>query len=226
MPDKLPRKEDLLQAQHKDNPTATVVETAKENSEVRKSKEAAEIAKNRAEQTEYETKTKLTESGYKSIEQGIVDIANKMKEADRILANAKQQEASIASELEHIAKEKGKVTSAYAVVKEREASANARLEEAVKLEIKLKEIYAKTEALKQEIKEIINFHNTYIAPCVKALIKSVNALDEVRGILKSPDHYDKASVLRYILNKCNFIGEQADKVDRYLDTVPEILKLK
>jgi chromosome segregation ATPase len=202
--DKLPTKDELLRQQKKEAPLPTG-----ETPDVRKAKDDAEISAQNLKKRENEIKLKLQEEGYKSIEDGLIDIKKKLEEADSILANAKQEEQTITQEREALEAEKQKLLNAYKIVKDNEAKIDARLEQAIKLENARQSNMENRNAVIGELKFLMQYHLDNIKPCRKALY------NVSLGIYNFADALNSARVDFTPLY--NFIGRTMRQIDKYVD---------
>ena len=216
---KFPKKEDLLIKSQTPSVAITPNKPTEESSGVERAKSNAEIAAQRDKQVESEINTRLREQGYKSLEDGLADVKRKVEEANKTLEAAQKQEQSISDQHEAIEHDKQKVLNAYAIVKDRETKSDARLEEAVRIEKGRQEQAAEYKLLRKEIQSIINYHNSHVVPCVKALRKSIKTIYTLWTVVENPKEYDGETLSEYVTSGLNFVGRQTTVVDKYLDNV-------
>ena len=219
--DKLPRKETLL----KTYPTSTsLVETKRgfetgESSEVKRANELAEIAAAKDKQVEAEIKTRLRQEGYESLEKAKETIKQKLEEANQIFEAARKEIATINQERTKLEEDKQKLLTAFAINKEREDKANARLEQAIKIENNHHEHNEKSEILKRELQEVIDYHNSHVVPCAKALRKSTKVMYALWGMIENPKGFDSETLSDWLTSGLNYIGKQTNVIDHYTDNV-------
>lgn len=187
--------------------------TSTESSEVKRAKEAADIAASKDKQVEYEISTKLRERGYRSIEEGLEEIKKKKEDANLILEEAKKEAIAITAQKEEFEKEKEKCLNLYTMVKQREETVDARLEQAIVIEKGLGGNRAKCEVIIEEVKELMAYHDANIKPCVRALRvirKSIYSWIEPLADTK----YDFTILY-------NHIGRVMKSIEYYLENVPK-----
>ncbi len=186
-----------------------------ESTEVKRAKEAAEIAISSNKQSEQEILKKLREQGYGSLEQALADIAKEKEDANLIFEEAQKAAMAITEDREKFEGEKEKLLNAYSIVKEREGAVGARLEQAIVIEKGVKENQSRYKVLIEELNSLINYHGEHIKPCVRALRvirKSIYAWIEPLNETK----YD-FSILY------NHIGRVMEAIEKYLDNVPKTI---
>ncbi len=209
---KLPTKEEILARQG--NQDGKSSQSAGEGSDVAKAKENAEIAKQTDIQTEHEINIKLREQGYASLQEGLADVEKKLKEADDILLNIRQQEQSIAEEAQEVAQNKEKVLNAGLIVKRREETVSARLEEAIQLEKARQSELEGYKSLRDELIQLIEYHKTQIVP-IRGVLDTVNrTVNKWMSILDENTKYDFTILT-------NFIHSKMRLLDKYIETTPQ-----
>ncbi len=199
--------------------------TQDESSDVKKAKDAAEIATSRNTQVEKDIKTKLTEKGYKTIEEGLVDIESKKKDIAMIEAVVQKEGVAIAEQKEKLEEEKEKVANLYTMIREREETINARLEQAIVLEQGQTGIKTQCEILIENLNELIKYHNDNIKPCVRALRvirRSIYSWIEPLNDTK----YDFSILYNHIGRVTLILEKYSDNVPDNIppDVIPEIPK--
>lgn len=205
---KLPRKEDLLKKQT--TPQKETPVSAGENPDVKKSKEDAEIAANNLKRRESEINLKLKEDGYKTLEDGLADVKRKNEDADKLLKYAQDKEREIAEKLEKLEEEKQKIVNAYAIDKKMKDMADARLQEAMRLEKVRKSEEDNHNALRDELKHLIEYHAENIKPCRKVLLSISKAIYNWTDTLAQAK-IDFTSLY-------NYIGKIMVQLDNYINT--------
>lgn len=210
--EKPPRKEDLLPRQETaklppKQPDAIV------NIELQKAKDQAEIAAHEDKRAEAEIRTKLRQQGYESLESGLKDIDNQRQEASDLLKQAQEIRESTNKEREQAEAEKQRIMKAIEILKQREATINARLEKAMSTEKTFNEKDARYASLKQELKELVAYHETNIKPCVKSLRLVTSTLYNWIDILNTETNYDFSRLYNYIC-KVTLV------LDRYIGGIP------
>ncbi len=211
--EKLPTRDEIIKSQKTESQQseASVLKSSNDSA-LLISKEAADIAANKDKQVESEIKTKLRIQGYISLEEGLKDIEGKHQDANKMLQSAREIEESAIQIRDEAEREKQKAIHAFEVIKQREATINARLERAITTEKGFDNKDAKYNALRQELQELIDYHQKNIRPCVKALKLVASAIYSWIDLLNGT----KAdfSVLY------NYIGKVMKVIDKYTDMMP------